>query len=211
MLASASTSRLRLLRKAGLDPIVIVSEVDEEAALEQAHTDAGSVARFQPSVIADLLAKAKARDVAAMLKRTDDLHSAIVIGGDSVLEWGGRDWGKPGTAEAATLRWKEMRGSTGQLHTGHCVIDLASGRELAEVATADVTFADISDEEVDAYVASGEPLQVAGAFTIEGLAGPFIESINGDPSNVTGISLPLLRRQFRELGIVWTDLWKSPR
>ncbi len=191
MLASASPARLALLRSAGLDPKVIVSGVDEEA--------------FTAVLAADLplkLAVAKAQAVA------EGLSEGLVIGCDSILELDGRPYGKPGTADEALARWRMMRGRTGRLLTGHCVIDVATGRRAAEVASTTVRFGMPSEAELAAYVASGEPLHVAGAFTLDGLGGWFVEGIEGDHGNVLGISLPLVRELFAELGYAVTDFWR---
>ncbi|GAA0911375.1 nucleoside triphosphate pyrophosphatase [Nonomuraea longicatena] len=191
VLASASPARLALLRTAGLDPKVIVSGVDED-----------SYTAYTPAALSLVLARAKARAVAA------DLDEGLVIGCDSILELDGRPYGKPGTPEEAADRWKVMRGRTGRLVTGHCVIDVATGREAAETATTVVRFGRPSEAEIAAYVASGEPLNVAGAFTIDGRGGWFVEGIDGDHGNVLGISLPLVRTLFEELGHSITDHWK---
>ena len=190
VLASASPARLATLRAAGLDPSVEVSGVDESSV---AHTD--------PRDLSVELARLKARAIAAS-------HSdGYVIGCDSVLEFDGLIHGKPGTAEEATRRWRSMRGRSGVLHTGHCVIDVAGGREIARSADTVVHFAHLDDEEIAAYVATGEPLNVAGAFTIDGLGGAYVSGIEGDPHTVVGISLPLLRELFAELGVSWHTLW----
>lgn len=194
MLASASPARLATLREAGLEPEVVVSGVDES-----------SVSTPDPAGRALELATLKAAAVAA------DLTDAWVLGCDSVLELEGAVHGKPRDADEATSRWRQMRGRSGVLHTGHCVVDVSAGgsrRELARSAGTLVSFAPVSDEEIEAYVATGEPLRVAGAFTVDGLGGPFVTSIEGDHHNVVGLSLPLLRTMFAELGVVWTDLWK---
>jgi septum formation protein len=190
VLASKSPARLRLLRQAGLRPEVVDSGVDEDAVDE---TD--------PSQHALKLAQLKAVAVAA------DQPRALVIGCDSVLELDGRILGKPTTPDEAERRWKQMRGKAGVLHTGHCVIDTHREVWLARAAATQVRFADVSDDEIAAYVATGEPLQVAGAFTIDGLGGAFVSGITGDPHNVVGLSLPLLRHMMEELGFLWTDLW----
>jgi septum formation protein len=190
VLASASPARLALLRSAGLDPKVIVSGVDESAF--QADTTAGLVA---------MLAQAKADAVAAGLGR------GLVLGCDSLLELDGRALGKPRSEEDATGLWHEMSGRTGILHTGHCLVDVASGRRAAAVAATSLRFGTPSDAEIAAYVASGEPLRVAGGFTLEGRGGWFVDGIDGDHGNVAGISLPLLRRLLAELGMAVTTLW----
>ncbi|MGW1030525.1 nucleoside triphosphate pyrophosphatase [Streptomyces sp. NPDC002577] len=194
VLASQSPARLGLLRQAGLSPEVIVSGVDEDA-----------VSAPTPAELALALAEAKASVVAA---RPDVIMSgALVIGCDSVLELDGEALGKPADAEEATARWKSMRGRAGTLQTGHCVYDTKTGRYASATASTVVRFGDPSDEEIAAYVASGEPLYVAGAFTLDGRSAPFIDGIDGDHGNVIGLSLPLLRRLLAELGLAITDLW----
>lgn len=190
ILASASPSRLKTLRDAGLRPDVVVSGVDEDR-----------VSTERPADLALKLAQHKAVAVAALEPRS------LVIGCDSVLEFDGQVFGKPRDAEDATSRWKQMRGHAGVLHTGHCVIDNHREAWVGRSAATQVRFADIADEEVAAYVATGEPLQVAGGFTIDGLGGAFVSGITGDPHNVIGISVPLLRLMFHELGFPWTDFW----
>ena len=190
VLASASPARLKTLRAAGLDPEVQVSGVDESQVIEP-----------DPALLATELATRKARTVAA------GVEDAWVIGCDSVLEIDGQVHGKPGDPESARRRWRAMRGRTGVLHTGHCVIDTGSGREVVRAARTVVRFAAVTDAEIDAYVDTGEPLEVAGAFTIDGLGGAFVDGVEGDPHTVVGISLPLLRRMLAELGVRWTDLW----
>ncbi|MFJ2443212.1 Maf family protein [Streptomyces sp. NPDC087658] len=192
VLASASPARLGLLRQAGLAPEVIVSGVDEDA-----------LTAATPAELALVLAEAKAATVAAL----PETAGALVIGCDSVLELDDEALGKPADAEEATARWKSMRGRSGVLRTGHCVIDTATGRRAAETASTTVRFGEPSDAEIAAYVASGEPLHVAGAFTLDGRSAPFVDSIDGDPGNVIGLSLPLLRRLLGEHGITITDLW----
>lgn len=147
------------------------------------------------------LAQLKAVAVAAEQKR------AIVIGCDSVLALDGEILGKPASPEEAVERWKRMRGRAGVLHTGHCVIDTHREVWLARSAATQVRFAQVTDEEIEAYVATGEPLAVAGAFTLDGLGGAFVSGVTGDPHNVVGISLPLLRLMLEELGFVWTEFW----
>jgi septum formation protein len=195
VLASASPARLATLRSAGIGPEVIVSGVDESL-----------VGGESASVTALELARLKARAVADSL--TGSGRSAWVIGCDSVLELDGAIHGKPADADEARARWRVMRGRNGVLHTGHCLVETGSGREVARSADTVVHFADPSDEEIDAYVATGEPLKVAGAFTIDGLGGAFVRGIDGDPHTVVGIGLPLLREMFTELGVRWTDLWE---
>ncbi len=194
LLASASAIRLKTLQQAGITPDVVVSGVNEAGVV------AGS-----PGELAAVLATAKARAVAA----TVEDHDVLVIGCDSVLDLDGEALGKPGNPATAFKRWRRMRGRSGVLVTGHCVIDVAKRREVTAVAQTTVHFADVSDEEISAYVATGEPLFVAGAFTIEGYGGAFVSSIEGDHSNVLGISLPLLRSMVAQLGVRWIDLWSS--
>ncbi|HUS22166.1 MAG TPA: Maf family protein [Aeromicrobium sp.] len=190
VLASASPGRLATLVAAGLNPEVVVSGVDE-----------GSMQSHDAANLAAALAQLKCRTVAAKL----DDPEALVIGCDSVLAFENGILGKPDDARDAAMRWRRMRGKSGILHTGHCV--RLGGREFVETASTVVHFADVTDAEIDAYVASGEPLRVAGAFTIDGLGGAFIRGIEGDPHNVVGISVPLLRELVADLGITWTDLW----
>ncbi|WP_327353836.1 Maf family protein [Streptomyces sp. NBC_01304] len=192
VLASQSPARLGLLRQAGLAPEVIVSGVDEDA-----------ITAPTPSELARVLAEAKAASVASRPAAA----GALVVGCDSVLELDGEALGKPADAEEATARWKAMRGRAGVLQTGHCVIDTATGRQTSATASTTVRFGEPSDAEIAAYVASGEPLYVAGAFTLDGRSAPFIEGIEGDHGNVIGISLPLLRKLLAELGVGITDLW----
>jgi septum formation protein len=190
ILASQSPARLKTLRQAGLRPEVVVSGVDES-----------QVEETEPSAFALKLAQLKAVAVAATQPR------ALVLGCDSVLELDGEVLGKPRDAADAVARWQRMRGHTGVLHTGHCLVDTHREVWLARAAATQVRFADVSDEEIAAYVATGEPLQVAGAFTIDGLGGAFVSGITGDPHNVVGLSLPQLRHMLEELGFRWTDLW----
>ncbi|MET9056472.1 MULTISPECIES: Maf family protein [Streptomyces] len=192
VLASRSPARLNLLRQAGLTPEVIVSGVDEDA-----------VSAPTPAELALALAEAKASVVAAR----PDVKGALVIGCDSVLDLDGQALGKPADAEEAVARWKAMRGRAGTLQTGHCVYDTVSGRYVSATASTVVRFGEPSDDEVAAYVASGEPLHVAGAFTLDGRSAPFIDGIDGDHGNVIGISLPLVRRLLGQLGVNITELW----
>jgi len=205
VLASASPARRATLVSAGIDPVVLVSDVDEDAVVERyGVTDAEDVAL--------VLAKAKAEDVAGRLDDLADLaDGALVLGCDSVLELDGEVHGKPGDAEQAIARWKRMRGGTGVLHTGHWVVDAresSTGGTLGAVASTTVHFAELDDDEIAAYVATGEPLAVAGAFTVDGLGGAFVTGIEGDHHNVVGVSLPLLRGMLQEVGVPWHRLWR---
>ena len=194
VLASGSSARLAVLRAAGLEPEVVVSGVDETA-----------FSAATPAELAGQLARAKAAAVAACLPAVR--AGALVIGCDSLLDLGGRPLGKPASADEAAARWREMSGRSGTLVTGHCVIDAATGRRAAAVAATRVRFGTPSEQEIAAYVASGEPLAVAGAFTLDGRGGWFVEGIEGDHGTVLGVSLPLLRRLLAELDISVTDLW----
>jgi septum formation protein len=195
VLASASPARRALLKAAGIDADVLVSGVDESAVeTEDAYT------------LSLALARMKARTVAASMPAEPGV---LVLGCDSVLAFDGDVLGKPADAVEATKRWQAMRGRSGVLHTGHHLTELVGGRQAEEVGTTVVHFADVSDEEIEAYVATGEPLNVAGAFTIDGRGGAFVERIEGDAGNVIGLSLPLLRRLLGELGVVITDLWRD--
>ncbi|WP_435743656.1 Maf family protein [Nocardioides sp. SYSU DS0663] len=193
VLASASPARLTTLRNAGLDPVVIVSGVDES-----------QVTDVPPAELALQLAELKC---AAVAGRAEVPAGALVLGCDSVLELDGEALGKPADAEEAVERWRAMRGRSGVLRTGHSLRDTASGRVAAATASTTVHFADVGDDEVAAYVATGEPLHVAGAFTVDGLGGAFVTGIEGDHHNVVGVSLPLLRDLVAELGHSWTGLW----
>ncbi|MDR6142177.1 septum formation protein [Microbacterium foliorum] len=207
-LASTSPARLMLLRQAGIEPLTQSPGVDEDAVAAAAAAERG--AELAPADLVLLLARAKAADVAQRLAE-DGSFDGIVIGGDSMFEIGGRVYGKPYTAEEATRRWQEMRGDTGILHSGHSVFRVSPGSDPVEAtatAEASVTFAeDITDAEIAAYVASGEPLLVAGAFTVDSLGGAFITRVDGDPSTVVGMSLSTVRRLAADLGVTWTDLW----
>lgn len=207
-LASTSPARLMLLRQAGIEPLTASPEVDEDAVAAAAEAERGGP--LEPAELVLLLARAKASAVAHRLAE-EGSFDGLVIGGDSMFALGGRVYGKPYTAEEATRRWQEMRGHTGILHSGHSVFRVSPGDEPAEataVAEASVTFAsDVSDAEIAAYVASGEPLHVAGAFTVDSLGAAFITRVEGDPSTVVGMSLSTVRKLAGELGVRWTELW----
>jgi nucleoside triphosphate pyrophosphatase len=200
VLASASPARLRTLRTAGLHPEVIVSGVDESVYLG-----------LPPASLVSTLAERKAAAVADRLEPTTG-ERLLVIGCDSVLELDGIGCGKPTNAATAVARWQAMRGRSGVLHTGHCVVDKHGSTvgTWSALASTIVHFARVNDSEIQAYVATGEPLEVAGGFTIDGLGAAFITGIDGDPHNVVGISLPLLRTMLAELGISWPSLWAAP-
>ena len=191
VLASASPARLATLRSAGVEPEVIVSGVDES-----------QVDGLPPAELALQLAELKAAAVAGRLA-----GETLVLGCDSVLELDGSALGKPDDAAEAVARWRAMRGRSGVLHTGHALHDLGTGRIAAATASTIVHFAEVTDDEIAAYVATGEPLQVAGAFTVDGLGGAFVTRIEGDHHNVVGLSLPLFRELLAELGRSWVDLW----
>jgi septum formation protein len=193
VLASASPARLATLRSAGIEPVVIVSGVDES-----------QLDGLPPDELALQLAELKCAAVAA---RHDVPQDALVLGCDSVLDLDGEALGKPEDAAEAVRRWRAMRGRSGVLRTGHSLRDAATGKVAAATASTTVHFADLDDDEIAAYVETGEPLHVAGAFTVDGLGGPFVTGIEGDHHNVVGVSLPLLRDLVAELGHSWTDLW----
>lgn len=214
VLGSASPARRKTLRSAGIEPLVVVSHVDEDAELERALATYGALG---PDEVPLVLARAKAEAVARALESGEsdvDPDEPVVLGCDSVLELDGEVHGKPADAAEATARWRRMRGRSGVLHTGHWVIDLredGSGATLGAVASTTVHFADVTDAEIDAYVATGEPLAVAGAFTTDGLGGAFVTGIEGDHHNVVGVSLPLLRELLADCHVPWTSLWNTPR
>jgi septum formation protein len=209
-LASTSPARLMLLRQAGIDPETRRPAVDEEAVVAAVEAAEGRRLAADEHVL--LLARRKAADVVARLQDDEPGFDGIVIGGDSMFEIDGAILGKPHTPEVATARWEAMRGRTGVLHSGHAVVRVrpdAPAEEAHAVAAASVSFAaDVTDAEIAAYVATGEPLGVAGAFTVDSLGGPFIERVEGDPSTVVGMSLSTIRALCRRLGVEWTDLWR---
>jgi len=204
VLASASPARRKLLQAAGIEPEVLVSGVDES-----------QVDHSTPEALSLTLAQLKARTVAERISRAAgdgtglgrDTGRTLVLGCDSVLAFDGEILGKPADPDEATRRWRQMRGRSGVLHTGHCLIDLADGREVGAAASTTVHFAAVTDDEIAAYVATGEPLQVAGAFTIDGLGGPFVDRVEGDPGTVIGLSLPLLRSLLGDLQLSIVNLW----
>jgi septum formation protein len=192
VLASQSSSRRRLLEDAGLKPTIIVSNVDEE-------TDFFNAMSPEDMVIA--LAISKAHTVRELID-----YPAIIIGCDSTFDVDGVSFGKPGTPEIAIDRAKKISGRSGLLHTGHCIIDTERGIEISDRVTTKVTFTDMSDEEIHDYVASEEPLHVAGGFTLDGFGSPFIPVIEGDYTNVVGISMPFLRNAMKQLGYSWPEV-----
>ena len=192
VLASQSASRRRLLESAGLKPTIMVSNVDEETDFFNAMT---------PEDMVIALAITKAHTVREQVN-----YPAIIIGCDSTFEFEGQSLGKPGTAHVAKERAQRVRGKSGYLHTGHCVIDTQKEREISDRITTKVTFTDMTDAEIDDYIESGEPLHVAGGFTLDGFSSPFIPSIEGDYTNVVGISMPFLRSAMTQLGYSWPEV-----
>ncbi len=217
VLASQSPARLSTLHAAGVQPTVVVSGVDEDAVLDAARERFGEL---DPADAVLVLAQAKAEDVARRVEDEEvtadmlgaQLSSAIVVGCDSMLELDGEVRSKPVDAEDAIARWRLQRGRSAVLHTGHWIIDLrdeadgGTGATLGATSSTTVHFADLDDEEIEAYVATGEPLHVAGAFTIDGLGGPYIERLEGDPHGVVGLSLPLLRELLEEIDVPFREL-----
>jgi septum formation protein len=203
VLASASSGRLQVLRHAGVDPHVVVSGVDEDAII-------AGLPGAPPAEVVTALAAAKARDVAAGLP-ADVAADCVVIGCDSMLLLDGQLRGKPGTVDAARAQWQSMAGRSGQLFTGHCLIRIDGGgsRQISESGSTTVHFGTPADVDLDAYLASGEPLFVAGAFTLDGLGSWFVDGIDGDPSNVIGLSVPLVRRLLAEVDVTVAALWAS--
>jgi septum formation protein len=205
VLASASSGRRKVLRQAGIDPLVIVSGVDEDAVIARLDPDA------TPGDVTTALAAAKADAVAHVL---DPAVAAdcVVIGCDSMLYRDGELVGKPATADAARLGWQQMGGKSGRLYTGHCVIrlrDNAITHRASDSTSTTVRFGIPSPADLDAYVGSGEPTAVAGGFTLDGLGGWFVDGVDGDPSSVIGIGLPLMRRLFERAGLSISVLWQA--
>jgi len=192
VLASASVSRRRLLESAGLKPTIMVSNVDEETDFFNAMTPADMVVA---------LAITKAHTIREHID-----FPAIIIGCDSTFEFDSQSLGKPATPEIAIERASRVRGNTGLLHTGHCIIDTTKDKEISSIVTTKVTFDDMTDAEIADYVATGEPLHVAGGFTLDGFSSPFIPSIEGDYTNVVGISMPFVRKAFEQLGYSWPEV-----
>ncbi len=197
ILASKSPARLATLRAAGLDPEVLVSGVDEDGVEAMSVRDTVAT-----------LARLKANAVASSIR---DEGITVVLGCDSMLEFNGRGFGKPGSQQAAAERWRQMRGGKGVLFTGHhvVVLDGDSRWDATRVASTIVRFADPTDEEIDAYAATGEPQEVAGAFTIDGYGGAYVTALEGDPHNVVGVSLPLVRMMLADVGVKWHTLWRT--
>jgi septum formation protein len=192
VLASQSASRRRLLESAGLKPKIMVSHVDEETPFFNS---------LSPADMVIALAITKAHTIRDQID-----YPAIIIGCDSTFEFEGESLGKPGAAKIAKERASRVRGKSGYLHTGHCIIDTARDIEISDRVTTKVTFSDMTDDEIDDYVASGEPLHVAGGFTLDGFSSPFIPSIEGDYTNVVGISMPFLRKAMNQLGYSWPEV-----
>lgn len=198
-----------LLRQAGIEPLTLAPGVDEDAAVAalEAELDRG----LSPTEHVQELARAKAEAAAQSIESVHPRFDGIVIGGDSMFELDGTVYGKPHLPEIAVQRWRQMRGRTGILHSGHSVLRVRHGEVLGgahAVAQSSVSFVDdITDSEIEAYVGTGEPLEVAGAFTVDSLGGPFIDRVDGDPSTVVGMSLSTVRRLARQLGVEWTTLW----
>lgn len=192
VLASQSSSRKRLLDDAGLSSTIIVSDVDEETDFFNS---------MSPKDLVIALAISKAHTVREMID-----YPAIIIGCDSTFDVDGTSFGKPGTAEIAFERARVLSGRSGLLHTGHCIIDTEKGIEIADRVTTKVLFSELTDEEIKDYISSGEPLHVAGGFTLDGFSSPFIPSIDGDYTNVVGISMPFLRSAMSQLGYTWPQV-----
>lgn len=192
VLASASVSRRRLLESAGLKPTIMVSHVNEETDFFNA---------MKPADMVIALAITKAHTIREHID-----FPAIIIGCDSTFEFDSQSLGKPATPEIAIERASRVRGNSGLLHTGHCIIDTTKDKEISSIVTTKVTFDNMTDTEIADYVATGEPLQVAGGFTLDGFSSPFIPSIEGDYTNVVGISMPFVRKAFEQLGYSWPEV-----
>lgn len=206
VLASASAGRLAVLRGAGIEPVVLVSGIDEDA-VRTAHTGES------PGAVIQAIAEAKGEAVVREHASDPVMTRSLVISGDSMLLLDGELQGKPHTRDEMLRRWALQMGRTGELITGHAVLRVEAGRIAARASghiSTMVTMGRPSRAELEAYAATGEPLEVAGAFTIDGLGGWFVESIDGDPSCVVGLSLPLVRRLLAEIGVTVTDLWNRP-
>ena len=195
ILASSSPSRLRLLKSVGITPEVLVSGVNEEVP---------EITALAPSEMVLALAILKAHTVKDLAP-----SDSLILGCDSTFEFNGASIGKPGSRENAITNSKMLSGKFGYLHTGHCLIDLKQGIELTERSTAKVQFAELSDEEIIDYVDTGEPINLAGGFSLDGLSAPFITRIEGDPSGIIGLSLPLFRKMVISLGYSWPKLKNS--
>jgi len=201
-LASTSPARLATLRAAGVEPVLLTSGVDEDAV-------AAAAGPLTPPELVQLLARTKAEAVVGSFVDADPIDG-FILGGDSAFELDGQVFGKPLRAEVARERWLAQRGRTGLLHSGHWLIDHRGGTTngaVGGVSTASVTFADVTESEIDAYIGTGEPLLVAGAFTIDSLGGPFISRVEGDPHAVVGLSLALVRELLLEFDVAWPTLW----
>jgi len=196
ILASASPSRKKLLEAAGVDFDVVVSNVDEELPI---------YATMTPKEMVLALAIVKAHTVRELID-----YPSLVIACDSTFEFEGASLGKPLSPEVARARARKLSGKSGYLHTGHCIVDLNRDIEISDIASTKVTFGEMSDQEIDDYIASGEPLNVAGGFTLDGLSSAFITSIEGDYTNVIGLSVPLVRSMIVRLGYSWHDLTHQP-
>lgn len=209
VLGSSSSGRLKVLRQAGIEPLVVVSGVDEDAIAERLGPTA------TPAEVTTVLAAAKADEVARRITAADAVAAAdcVIVGCDSMLLFEGELRGKPGTADVARRQWQQIAGRSGELFTGHCLIHLRDGVEVAresDHSATTVRFGSPSPDDLDAYVRSGEPTVVAGAFTIDGLGGWFVEGVDGDPSSVIGIGLPLVRRLLARMGLSVAQFWAPP-
>jgi septum formation protein len=214
-LASTSPARLATLRAAGIEPIVVPSGVDEDAAVREAEAVSGPLAAADMVL---LLARAKAESALSQAVAAGTHLDGLVLGGDSAFVLDDVIYGKPHTADRARERWHAQRGRTGELYSGHWLIDAThpgnpgggGPHGLGVTTVARVTFSgDITDDEIDAYIATGEPLAVAGAFTIDARGQAFIERIEGDPSSVVGVSIPAVRQLAAQLGVTWPRLWSA--